>query len=352
MTTAPRRPTLVVDIGNTLVVRSRPGAYRRALELATTLGLETTDAAVRDHIARAVFTGPDPARAAEEIVRRLGLADPMPWRETLSSGEGEVSEAPGAHDLLQAATRAGWVVVAATNSAVWIDPLPPRLASFVTDVVSSSELGLLKQDHQFWMELISRHVDDRRLALVVGDDPATDVLAPSAAGLLALELNDDWSVAALARAIATLGPPPPDAVAVAGGVPSRWGGRTVLEAPNLASLVVRTTRRACIVHAGSARQRATVVRRRDRLPALVLEEPEGFTRLAWVTPVPDRRPVAPPSDLAAALASAGVSLDRLHRHEQRHLVSLVREAKDPCTRQSRIADVVAHLETLNAARGR
>ena len=61
---------------------------------------------------------------------------------------------------------------------------------------------------------------------------------------------------------------------------------------------------------------------------------------------PLRRPSSRvPTDLRTAMQADGLTLDGMSEREIRHLVSMVREARDPAVRQERIADVVGFLRS-------
>jgi len=61
-----------------------------------------------------------------------------------------------------------------------------------------------------------------------------------------------------------------------------------------------------------------------------------------------RRPPPVPDDLAAALATAGASLNGLDDRERRHLLGYVADATDPVVRRCRIVTIVAGLHGLTA----
>ena len=52
-----------------------------------------------------------------------------------------------------------------------------------------------------------------------------------------------------------------------------------------------------------------------------------------------------PTDLRGAMTAEGLTLEGLSEREVRHLVSMVREARDPTVRRARIADVIGFLRS-------
>ena len=52
-----------------------------------------------------------------------------------------------------------------------------------------------------------------------------------------------------------------------------------------------------------------------------------------------------PSDLRAAMTAEGLTLEGMGEREVRHLVSMVREARDPAVRRARITDVIGFLRS-------
>lgn len=338
------RPTLVADIGGTLLVTDRPGAYHRVLRELPALGVDVDDPGVQARVARHVLTGADPLTAGARLEADMGLAPTGVVAKVLQETTGRAELLPGARRLLSAAADAGWRVVAASNAAHGVPGLPPALAGLVQTVVRSADVGVIKQDPRFWQHLHEVVEPSPMLTLVVGDSFTADVEPARAAGHLALQVNTtDLTTADVAHLIEEAGPAPGDAVAVVGGPLVRWAERDVVESPHLAPLVERATSVACLLHTRAGCRPCTVVRRRSRGPALVLPDRHGVPPLGWLVPEHDRRPAVPPGDLAAHLDQAGLTLDGLPVHDRRHLVSLVREAKDATTRAARIADVVEHL---------
>ncbi len=336
-------PVLVVDIGNTLLIRDRPGAFHRAMAAVTGRGVAWEDA--YDPVARAVLTGASAAEAAATIDAAVAAGACSAVEQALLEADGEASVAPGAVALLRAARAAGWRVVTATNAAAWVPPIPDEIADLVDDGISSAEVGAIKQDPQFWGHLRGRPGSDPRRMLVVGDDRNADVEVPRRAGLAALHIGPYRTIADVARLVEGVGPMPASAVGVVAGDATVWARETVVEADNLASVVVRTTRFRCSVQTAAGRAPTSVVRRKSEAPAVVIPPGFDYQGLAWVVATPDRRPTAAPSDLQAALEAEGISsvLDRMVEHERRHLISMVREAKNRPTRGERIREAVAHL---------
>lgn len=342
----PGAPTLVVDIGGTLVTRDRPGAYHRALRAVAALGGTVDHPGVRERVARHVWTEPDAAAAAHRLAADLRLGDAAAIAHALREPDGEARPVPGAARLLSAAAAHGWRTVAVTNTARPAPELPNEIARLIPVTLCSSDLGVVKQDPLFWSYLRTRYTPDPFRTLVVGDDLAADIRPATAEGFLTWHVNRSGSrTAHVADALEACGPPPTGAVALAGGQHSRWAGQRIVESSHLRPLVARVTALRCRVHAGGRTWCCTLRRRQAGPPALIIEDTETFPALGWLAPIADRRTAQPPRDLAAAMAAARVSLDELPLRERRHLVSLVREAKDPATRTARISHVVDHLVT-------
>lgn len=348
-------PVLLVDVGGTLIVRTKPGPFARAAQVLAEAGVDVTDPAVRDAIGRCLLTGDDRATATARLIKELRLSTDASTAlgDALRSPEGEAVILDGAESLLKRATAAGWQVIAVTNAARWSEPLPDQLHRHITRVVSSSDLGLLKQDPAFWRHAVATCGIDVRRSLVVGDNPVADGSVPAGLGLCAVvHAAAGPSVAQVSDWLAALPPPPPDLVGLLAGSPMEWGGQRIIEAPHLAALVVSVTRCRVRVHPPEGRAfTTTVVRRRGLPPAVLMPAREHVGGLLWLSSVPDRRSSVMPDDLAEALWAAGVSLDGLSERERRHLVSMAREAKDPTVREMRIADIVAFAHRHRAQSG-
>jgi len=124
-----------------------------------------------------------------------------------------------------------------------------------------------------------------------------------------------------------------------------FAGEVVLEAP--VELAGGCTRKRVTVAVGAASAPTEAVRRHDGRVFLVLPGrlavPAGARVRLEVEPRADGRSIEAPADLARVLAVHGLHLDPLPAHERRHLVSMVREARDPTVRAERIAAVIERL---------
>lgn len=340
-------PTLVVDIGNTLITRTQPGAFHRAL--SALIGWSTTydEEFLRRTIAEAVFKASDPDTAADVISKILSL----PRRQQtdllriLQMDAGNAIIIPGAIHLLETAKVQGWRIIAATNTAGWVGPIPQELKQFINAIVSSSDVGLIKQDRNFWNHLCRMHSVDPLRCLVLGDDAVADVAVPIDAGLAALKIESSTpNATVVANWLETAGPIPNDATALFIGEPQPWAGQVVMEARHLEPLVVEVTRRPLILFCEGWMHRATLVRRRHRAPVIVMDDPGvPFPPLGWIGLRSSRRYLRMPTDLVKAIGDAGLSLGHLSTRDQQHLASLVREARNSEIRQVRISEIVSHL---------
>ena len=344
-------PALVVDIGGTLLRRTEPGALERTLRWLAVTGFDQTDLNKRLVVARAVLTSPDPATAAAAVVSVLGLD--VAARATLvdlfAAPDGHIILADGAAELLAAARQHGWRVIAATNAARWASPLPSVIARHFDRVICSADVGLIKQEQTFW-ELLLRTVGiERRWTLAVGDNMPADIEPAWRLGIAAIHVDQAIVTAALlVPALRAVGPAPSDAIGLVAGPARSWAGRWVTSAPQLQTLVRTVTRAHVLVQTKNRVMSATVVRRRKEPPAVCCDRPqERPPLLAWLRERPDHRWVDCPSDLASALNTAGLPFASLPIRDQRHIVSLVREAKDPAVRIVRITDIVNHLRSLD-----
>jgi FMN phosphatase YigB (HAD superfamily) len=352
MSMSDRRPSLVVDVGGTLVTRERAGAFRRVLGVLAAEGRSVESPTVVAELARAVLTGADPHVAAARVATISGLADPEPVVRALVEPDGRCVLLPGALRLLEQANASGWRIIAATNATAWT-PSPPReLARLITAVVASCDVGCIKQDPEFWIRLRRDHGVDPTRTLVVGDAPSADTVPASNAGFLALLLDGvRCTTATVADMLAAAGAVPGEDAAVMGGDASSWAGRRVIEVPHLQPLVERVTRLRCRIRTAVSTTRAALVRRRTEAPAVVFEDPNAAPlRLGWLLPAPDRRFAGVPPDLETAVGAAGLSLEALAPRDRRHMGALVREARDRDTRAARLADAVAHLRALAEVR--
>nr|WP_145491760.1 MULTISPECIES: HAD family hydrolase [Streptomyces] len=341
-----RRPTLVVDIGNTLVRRSRPGLLTRVLAVLRTSGTPVDDSA-RRLVALTVFTAPDRDTCTRALAARYPVAA-AGLRDEVHSDDGHAVILDGARDLLATATDSGWRIVAATNAAVGTPALPPELAGLISVTATSWEYGKVKEDPSFWAALVQREGIDPLLTLVVGDSEPADRDAPMAAGLQARLVTRPGAVLALASQIGAAGPCPPEARALVAGDAEPWAGRAVVSAPHLTSLVTRVTRARHVFTSGEQRCQGTVVRRRALPPAVVADHQE-LPAVSWLLERRGRGTYVVPADLRRELQHQGLSLDGLGPEEYRHAIAMIREARSEQTTAERISDLVRYLKERTAA---
>jgi HAD superfamily hydrolase (TIGR01509 family) len=342
--------TLIIDIGNTILTRSQPGAFHRTLKALTDFYIDTNKASTRCTVAEAILTGANQATAAEYLAEKfsLGIQEQKILHKILCMPHGDVTILPGSLELLSRASDQGWRIIAATNAAAWVPELPSVVASYISATVSSSEVGLLKQDQKFWEYLCQSYDIDPLTCLVIGDDAEADVAAARRSGLLSLQVGPDTlSLLTVVKWLDHTSFRPPEAKALFAGTPESWAGRSILKVPHLAPLVESMTRRPVLLQSADGTQHAVIVRRRHRFPVLVLHDITGcFPAFGWLSLRADHRPVQPPKDLAEALERAELSLSYLPVHDQRHMVSLVREAKNSEVRTARINNIIDHLQRL------
>lgn len=334
------RPCLLLDVGDTLMRRDRPGPKRRVLDL---LQDEGVDPALDRAIADAILTAPDPLQAAASVARIAGLPPALQdaVHAVLVAGEGPATLVAGALDLLQTAAALGWRVLLASNAVSWAPPVPPPLRRRAEAYVSSSALGIAKQDSAFWRELCARHDIAAGEAVSIGDSPVADVASAQAAGIAALLAPPDLSP--LARAIEQAGSPPEKTIAVLAGEASLWAGQSVLPGHGLEGLVTRATRARVTLRTRDHRFAAEVVRRSGGNGPLVTAPSATGLWFAWVALREDRRLEALPPDLRRALDHAGVSVDALTRADRRHAAAFVRESSTDAVRIARIAEIILAL---------
>lgn len=339
--------TLLVDLGGTLVGRSRPGPVTRALTAIADSGDLAGAREQRDILARCLLTGDDRKTGIERVTAALGLAGSRAaaLRDAIAEPEGEQFVLPHATELLAAARSSGWRTVAVSNVARWCDELPSQIAAAVDQVVTSCDVGVCKQDEAFWHQLISGHGIEPKHSVVVGDSPVPDMHTPGALGFCAVLVGPEGrplaEVADWVRDAAAL---PEEALGAVAGTAVSWAGQPTIPAPHLDELVLAMTRyRVRVSLPGGRIVTSTVVRRRSQPPALLLPAAARNGGILWLAPVADRRNSIIPADLLDVLARENLSLDVMSDHERRHLVSMVREAKDESVRQLRIEDIVTFL---------
>lgn len=340
-------PTLLLDVGSTLLRRRRGGPVSRVVEALARIDPALAKSST-ETVERRLQTGLDREQAIEALAAEVsaGSEDLRPClRAAIDQESDDYELLPGALEILDAARATGFQVRACTNMTRWQSPLPPPIAKRIDGVISSSAEGLLKRDPAFWGGLIRRGAVDPGRTLMIGDDPTGDGAVPSAAGIAAFVVGPERALGDLARRLRRLPTLPEETVGAAGGPPLEWGGHVTWEAPQLSALLERVTRRRVWLHRGPGpeRVRTWLVRRRSLPPALLLPPQSDPDGLAWVTARPLRRKRLAPDDLVEALARAGLSADELSLAEQRHMYAMVREARDSEVRAERIADIVSYL---------
>lgn len=281
----PTRPSLVVDIGGTLLVRSRPGPVQRCLSVLRETAVDISDPRNLRLASEAVLTGANQSAAVLKVAEalRLGSRQETALREALEGPEGEPSILPGALQLLESATAAGWSVVAATNAAAWLPALPAPLAAHVDRVVSSSSVGLIKQEVSFWRQLQLESAVDPSRTLVIGNNTAADVAPARRAGFLAMRVGPDrYRLHALAAQVAAAGPNREEALGLVGGEPRRRGKVWTLGCAHLTPFLYGRLPRRGLLSSGDSLLPATLLP--GRIPALALDScSSSFPRLAWFT---------------------------------------------------------------------
>lgn len=338
---------LVIDVGGTLMSRSRPGTVQRAVDRLQKAGIDCSVPANRLAVARIVLTSSSPSSATEALIEHFGLPSihRAEVHDALVEEDGEAVIFDGAAELLSSTRARGWTVVVATNAAAWLAPLPREIASHCDYVISSSDIGLIKQQLQFWRILAEKTGLDPIFTLVVGDQLEADIMPAQSAGFAAVKIDHrNTDLVMLRGAIEQAGPAPDECAGLAAGIPYQWAGRQVLDVSNLTTLVISVTRARIMMHTGGGTIPGEIVRRREQSPALVANDSRVTPPLvSWIRIRPDRRMNTCPEDLARALSDAGVSISNLPIGEQRQLIGMVREAQDPSIRNRRIADIVQRL---------
>ena len=343
-----RRPVLIVDVGGTLLRRIRPGVAGRIVGDLARIGVRVPPGGEGIATLRAMLLT---SRTPELALSRLADVVSIDRRQRallldlLRQPDGDARPIDGGIELLATARSLGWRIVAATNAAGWVAPLPVEIDQCLDAVVASSALGVVKHETEFWTRLISRVGIEPQRTLSIGDSLDADVLPPRRCGLAALHVDHERvTLRAVARAIAGLGPPPDPCNGLLASRCEIWGGNRVIDAAHLGGLLTDVTRANASLHFGSSKTRGQLVRRRRMPPAFVLANGASAPPLlSWLRIEPDRRSTTVPDDLRDATSSVGVTLKTLEPAEQRHLISMVREAKDVSLRAERIADVVSYL---------
>jgi FMN phosphatase YigB (HAD superfamily) len=344
--------TLIVDIGGTLLKGSRPGAYKRAHEWCSRESGSLNRAKQLD-VARAILTAHAPDCAAAIVGDQLGLSEEgrNQLRVVLEESDGDVDVLPGAIDLLLGARELGWRVLAATNAVAWINELPANITQYLDGVLSSADLGFIKQDSAFWSAFSTRVELNTQMSLVIGDNVEADVMTPRTVGLAAINVDDDkFTLFELLRLIEELGDPPSGTIGLlAGNNEYEWGGRIVLPADNLQSCVQNVTRLRVSFCTSSVQIPGTIIRRSVHPPIACAQQKKStpIPSLSWVVSSSDKRMLYLPKDLSDALVNAELELNDIDNRTRRYLISLVTEAKEPSIRKARIAEVVRFLKDEN-----
>ncbi len=244
MTTASTsRPTLVLDIGGTLLERtSSPVA--ETVDWLRTRGIDVPG--MVDRVKAIVQTAPTAGAAEDAIasVFSLAAADRADlaarWRAPVVPG----SPRAGAVELLHAAVELGWHLCAASTCVAWAPRLAADIERHLGDVVTSHELAVTKDEPSFWTTLVAKVGCDPAFTVVVGDDATADDEVPAAVGLTTWPCPADGGpdLMALHAALVAAGPMPSDAAAVCAAHAERWRDRDVLVVRSLAPFVSTVTR--------------------------------------------------------------------------------------------------------------
>lgn len=335
-----RPPVLVVDAGNTLITRTRPGLTARVVQAL----LDVQDGIVRSdsEIRVAVLTSAELESCLSAL--DLGSSARSAVATTLAEDHGEAIVLPGAEHLLRTATDLGWKVIVATNAGPRTPDLPDELTRYLSGVVESRTCGFVKEDPRFWRQLVEDAQLDPLMTVVVGDCEAADRLAPSIVGLQSrLIATGGPDLGALARDLEAAGTAPAQSFAVVAGDHEQWAGQDIVAAPHLDPLVTRVTRARVKFSTATTAGTAVIVRRRSKSPAVV-GHVGALLGMVWLLRGRQRQPFTMPTNLRAALETKRLSLDVLPPPDRKHALSMIREAKTDATRAQRIADLVSFLE--------
>jgi FMN phosphatase YigB (HAD superfamily) len=342
------RPTLLVDIGGTLLERTAESPVSRVVKILLQLVPEVAAAEAKEIVVKSLQTGLDRPNAIETLTASLPKTPDLRTKVSFALAEesSDYQLKPGANELLDAGRATGFRIFACTNMTAWQHPLPIELASRIDGVFASCIEGAVKQDPAFWAGLIERRAVDPTTAIMIGDNLLADGARPSEAGICSFVVNEYVSLPEVARWISCAPQPPDGVVAAVGGRVMQWAGRPVWAAPQLTDLVEPVTRRRVRLHfeAKEPPVHTMLLRRRGRSPALLLPG-SGRSRdgIAWVSALTLQRPVRPPADLVAALNATRLTDQHLSPESQRHLYAMVREAKNPAVRAQRVDDVLSYL---------
>jgi FMN phosphatase YigB (HAD superfamily) len=334
---------LVVDVGGTLITRTRQGLTGRIVQ-AVRRAHGLSPQAEKD-LRETVLTSPDADACLRALDRQPGIG-PLVAAE-LAAEPGDVTVFPGAENLLSTATGNGWRVVVATNAGPGTPDLPGSLGRYVSAMAESRHYGIVKENPRFWIKLVDDEDIDPQLALVVGNDERSDRDAPAAAGLQS-RLVGGGGPGAIAVDLAAAGPPPEGVLAVVAGEHEEWAGQDVIVAPHLGKMLARVTRARVKYTAGETDGSATVVRRRSGPPAVVAQQ-RPLPAVAWLFQGRIRPPYTIPAGLRHALEAQGLSMDMLSTTDRRHALSMIREARDDSTAAERTADLVRYLRERSSA---
>lgn len=341
--------TLIIDVGGTLLERSKDGPYTRVRNWLRQ-GIKNLDKKELLDIAQVILTSPSIEIAALSLSKNLGLdqREKEKLNELLLESDTSVYILPGAINLLSMAKQLNWRVLIATNAAAWSLPLPSSIMQYVDGILSSSDLGFIKQNTNFWELFISYFNLDKKTCLVVGNDWDADIASSRRSGLAAIQVHEsDFSLPNLCELMQKLGSCPSDAIGLISGRKNSWGGDVVLPADNLEYCVQDVTRKKVIFCTNNKKIPGLIIRRSTLPPVASLKDSvDAFDHfVAWVVSSKDKRMSNIPSDLEECLIKSGLDLNSLDNRTKRHLISLIIEAHEPSIRQARIEEVIEFLRS-------
>lgn len=335
------KPSLILDLGGTLIGRKARGPCESALELIADTGQDITRA--RPVTKQIMLTGRSLEDACAALAEQFPAISCSAFQEAVTVSARDARILPGALDLLKTAHDSGWQMIFITNSAAWAVSIPRELTRYSMCLIASSSVRVTKSNPQFWQH-VERVVPERARSLVVGDDFMEDIAPARDAGYLAYHVGTDQPLAGLEARIREAGHPPSERAFLSGWPKDKFAERDIVPCPHLASLVRDVTRARFNASVDGQTVKCELVRRRMQPPALYRIDGGPPPQLTWLTAAV-RATYRVPHDLSESLGSAGVTLDHLSTQDRRHLISLVRESRDPLVRRMRIADVVQHVKS-------
>jgi FMN phosphatase YigB (HAD superfamily) len=318
---------VLLDIGGTILTRSKPGPKQRIINvLCRGMGLTQKQALIAADV---TLTSETRALAIDRLTEEFRLSPDLARAvaDALNEEEGDPCYLPGALDFVERCRLMGLRIVYTTNAVLWAPPLPPEFLEGAL-YVSSSSIGISKRKRDFWKIVLLKYGLEAGACLSIGDSLANDIRPAQRVGIAGLLAGKrDWSFETYSDLLNGLLDKPVQSDGFVVGPVEVVSDYHVVECGHLAGYVEAKTRTRAVLRVKGERIWGEIVRAKDNRKALfVTENTVPDPVFGWIAVDPDRRITHVPTSIERMALERGRTFDGLPSHVRRHYLSLLLEA--------------------------